>query len=182
MVKTQKKQRKENNEFDTATRDREDVQSPAYSDISDDSTPVADSEMFKDKSQATKHPADVIPKKAGDIIPPQSQMGPLTGYGMFPFYPHHQQPYLVSQQPQTPGTQQIPPADHANGKQPPNTNPAAAPDYNKIKDPPLDLMTKPSAQPMDTSPAVSIKDNLPHSITPPTMTQAKFMGNYYPYK
>lgn len=46
MVKTQKKQRKEGtNDFDNTSRDRDDVQSPAYSDISDDSTPVAESEM-----------------------------------------------------------------------------------------------------------------------------------------
>lgn len=49
MVKTQKKQRKDGttvgNEIENMTRDREDVQSPAYSDISDDSTPVADTEM-----------------------------------------------------------------------------------------------------------------------------------------
>lgn len=46
MVKTQKKQRKEgSNDFDNTSRDRDDVQSPAYSDISDDSTPVAESDM-----------------------------------------------------------------------------------------------------------------------------------------
>lgn len=46
MVKTQKKQRKEGtNDFDNTSRDRDDVQSPAYSDISDDSTPVTESEM-----------------------------------------------------------------------------------------------------------------------------------------
>lgn len=46
MVKTQKKQRKEgSNDFESNSRDRDDVQSPAYSDISDDSTPVAESEM-----------------------------------------------------------------------------------------------------------------------------------------
>lgn len=46
MVKTQKKQRKEGtNDFDNTSRDRDDVQSPAYSDISDDSTPVTESEI-----------------------------------------------------------------------------------------------------------------------------------------
>lgn len=49
MVKTQKKQRKDGpapaNEFENTAREREDVQSPAYSDISDDSTPVAEPEM-----------------------------------------------------------------------------------------------------------------------------------------
>lgn len=46
MVKTQKKQRKEGtNDFENTSRDRDDVQSPAYSDISDDSTPVAESEI-----------------------------------------------------------------------------------------------------------------------------------------
>lgn len=47
MVKTQKKQRKEgSSEFDSTQRDRDDVQSPAYSDISDDSSPVVDSEQI----------------------------------------------------------------------------------------------------------------------------------------
>lgn len=46
MVKAQKKQRKDgSNEFESNSRDRDDVQSPAYSDISDDSTPVAESDM-----------------------------------------------------------------------------------------------------------------------------------------
>lgn len=46
MVKTQKKQRKEGTiDFDSTSRDRDDVQSPAYSDISDDSTPVTESEI-----------------------------------------------------------------------------------------------------------------------------------------
>lgn len=46
MVKTQKKQRKEGTiDFENTSRDREDVRSPAYSDISDDSTPVAESEI-----------------------------------------------------------------------------------------------------------------------------------------
>lgn len=202
MVKTQKKQRKENNEFDGVSRERDDVQSPAYSDISDDSTPVAETDMsgnfgtfvrpqrdtsesaafvagmYKDKVQV-KHPSEVMPKKGGEAIPPQSQM-PMAGYGMFPFYPSHQQPYLVSQQ----QTSSVMPGDHPGSKQPPPpsapTNPA--PDYSKIKDPPLDLMTKPQGQPIDASPTVSMKENLPHSVTPPTMSQAKYMGNYYSYK
>lgn len=47
MVKPQKKQRKDGagNEFENSTRDRDDVTSPAYSDISDDSTPVNETEM-----------------------------------------------------------------------------------------------------------------------------------------
>lgn len=54
MVKTQKKQRKEgSNDFDNTSRDRDDVQSPAYSDISDDSTPVAESDMSG--KHCTKH-------------------------------------------------------------------------------------------------------------------------------
>lgn len=44
MVKMQKKQREKNSEFDGVSRDRDDVQSPAYSDISDDSTPVAETD------------------------------------------------------------------------------------------------------------------------------------------
>lgn len=149
MVKTQKKQRKEGtNDFENTSRDRDDVQSPAYSDISDDSTPVAESEisgklhtlsfpilllslyfthciyahlytymhefktnqkkkktnctevlrcikfefkqnknlncvgMFKDKNQAVKHPADILPKKVGETLPPQSSQ---MGYGIYHF-------------------------------------------------------------------------------------------------
>lgn len=57
MVKAPKKQRKDGtiatNEFENTTRERDDVQSPAYSDISDDSTPVAESEMSGKHFQIT---------------------------------------------------------------------------------------------------------------------------------
>lgn len=138
--------------------------------------------MFKDKSQAPKHPGDIMPKKGGETIPPQAQIGPLTGYGMYPFYPHPQQPFIV------PPPSQVPPSEHSNGKSQPSANvPSSLPiqDYNKLKEPPLDLMTKPSAQSNDGMPPVSLKDNnLSHSgpPPPPVMSQAKFMGNYYPYK
>lgn len=137
--------------------------------------------MFKDKIQVVKHPADILPKKVGEIIPPQSQVTPLASYGMYPFYPHPQAPYLVSQPP----SQQ--PNEHPNGKQlmqpatPATLPPTSMQDYNnKMKEPPLDLMTKPSTQPNDNVP-VSLKENLPHS-GPPPMSQSKFIGNYYPYK
>lgn len=219
MVKTQKKQRKDGptagNEFENTTRERDDVQSPAqYSDISDDSSPVAESEMsgkmttkenlnfvhrfifdfvtrklgmFKDKSQAAKHPGDVMPKKSGETIPSQPQISPLTGYGMYPFYSHPQQPYIVP-----PPSQPGPPNEHSNGKSQPSINiptmpPSALQDYNKLKEPPLDLMTKSASQPIDGMPPVSLKDNnLSHSgppqPPPPVMSQAKYMGNFYPYK
>lgn len=141
--------------------------------------------MFKDKSQAAKHPGDVLPKKGGEPIPPQAQIGPLAGYGMYPFYSHPQQPYMVP-----PPSQQVPPNEHSNGKPQPSANippmpPSVLPDYNKMKEPPLDLMTKPAPQPIDGMPPVSMKDNnLSHSgpPPPPVMSQAKFMGNFYPYK
>lgn len=142
--------------------------------------------MFKDKSQAAKHPGDVMPKKGVEPIPSQAQIGPLSGYGMYPFYSHPQQPYMVP-----PPSQQGPPSEHSNGKAQPSANmppmpPSALQDYNnKLKEPPLDLMTKPSSQPMDGMPPVSMKDNsLSHSgpPPPPVMSQAKYMGNFYPYK
>lgn len=140
--------------------------------------------MFKDKLQAVKHPGDVMPKKGGETIPTQAQMGPLSGYGMYPYYAHPQQPYIVP-----PPSQQVPPNDHSNGKSQPLANipslpPSALQDYNKMKEPPLDLMTKPASQPIDGMPPVSMKDNnMSHSgPPPPVMSQAKFMGNFYPYK
>lgn len=61
------------------------------------------------------------------------------------------------------------------------SSPASIQDYNKVKEPPLDLMTKPSPQPQDNT-SVSIKENIQHPGAPPVMSQAKFLGNYYPYK
>lgn len=38
--------------------------------------------MFKDKNQAVKHPADILPKKVGETLPPQSSQ---MGYGIYHF-------------------------------------------------------------------------------------------------
>lgn len=128
--------------------------------------------------QAVKH--DVMPKKVGEAIPPQAQISPLTGYGMFPYYSHPQQPYMVPPPPSS--AQPGPPNEHSNGK--PQPPPLQVQDYNKMKEPPLDLMTKPAAPPIDGMPPVSMSDkNMPHAGPPPPhMSQAKFMGNFYSYK
>lgn len=133
-----------------------------------------------DKVQIIKHPSEVIPKKNIDA-PSQAQIPLGGGYGMFPYYPTHQQPYLVSQQ----QTSSVLSNDHSNIKQTTPTSASASSattDYNKIKDPPLDLITKPQCQPIDASSTISLKENLPHSVTPPSISQSKYMGGYYPYK
>lgn len=182
-----------------------DVQSPAYSDISDDSTPV-DSDaggkfpqihtlcektfiltritiyllllaMLKDKHIAVKPPADMLPKKPMDVGPPH--LGPLNPYGMYSFYPPHAQaPYLV----QSPQSQ---PTDLQNKPQgppqPQSLTPTSVADYSKMKEPPLDLMTKPA--PPNDSQALNLKDGMPTGPQPPPMAQSKYMpGGYYPYK
>lgn len=177
--KSQKK-RKEGSgiDYESSSSNRDDVQSPAYSDISDDSTPVVDTDLmgkirsmetngkkfqnlFTDKNQASKHPESV--KKINDG--PPAQIGPLGGYNMFPFYP--QQPYL--------------PPEHQGINKPPSVqstlNPSAVQEYNKVKEPPLDLMTKSSSNSQD--PLALPKEN---SSASPQAPPSKFMGNYYPYK
>ncbi|ALC42389.1 sbb, partial [Drosophila busckii] len=82
---------------------REDVQSPAYSDISDDSTPVGEPELL-DKSQPSKH-IELLGKKPNEVVvgvptAPAPNMPPsLAGYSMYPFYPAAQQPQPPPQQP-----------------------------------------------------------------------------------
>nr|CAD7260715.1 unnamed protein product [Timema shepardi] len=65
---------------------REDVQSPAYSDISDDAAPVLESEVGDGKG---KPPG---PDKKGEVGQGPSQHA-MPHYGMYPFY--SQPPYLV---------------------------------------------------------------------------------------
>lgn len=110
-----------------------------------------------DKTQSSKHPESV--KKITDG--PPAQIGPLGGYNMFPFYP--QQPYL--------------PPEHQGMNKPPSLNPSTVQDYNKVKEPPLDLMTKPSSNSQD--PLALSKEN---SNASPQAPPSKFMGSYYPYK
>ncbi|XP_065076916.1 uncharacterized protein sbb isoform X3 [Ochlerotatus camptorhynchus] len=126
----QKKNRKSPgpSEFDVAAANRaEDVQSPAYSDISDDSAPVVDASDL-DKSKGPSLPdVQKKPNEAG-------QLGPLSGYGMYPYYPAmpHQSSYYSSDHPGKP-----PGLGHSP------LGPNAAVDY-KSKEPPLDLMNKPN--------------------------------------
>lgn len=149
--------------------------------------------MLKDKNQVAKLPNEVLPKKPMDVGPPQPQLGPLSAYGMYPFYPHAQPPYLV----QSPQTQ---PTDLQSNKsqappQPQVLAPPSMPDYSKMKEPPLDLMTKPAQQ--SDPPPLNLKDSLPPG-PPPPMTQTGKLSrptgkdavvdnfpvamNYYPYK
>lgn len=86
---------------------REDVQSPAYSDISDDSTPVVEQEML-DKSvgqaAAAKH-IELLGKKPPEVgvgvgVPPAPAPNMYVP-GMYQFYPAQQQaPPQPPQQPQ----------------------------------------------------------------------------------
>uniref|UniRef100_A0A182NLT9 C2H2-type domain-containing protein n=1 Tax=Anopheles dirus TaxID=7168 RepID=A0A182NLT9_9DIPT len=114
----QKKSRKSpgpatNTEFDSmassAANRTEDVQSPAYSDISDDSTPVTDATDLpmgageKSKGshlpETTRKPIDPpveTTSTASNSNPnPGGPLGPLSGYGLYPYYaglPHQQPP------------------------------------------------------------------------------------------
>lgn len=175
MVKPQKKRKEGMSDYESASSNRDDVQSPAYSDISDDSTPVVDSDIiglfidfgafgketfilyfFADKSQPSKH--SEIVKKTVDGTP--TQLGPLGGYGIYPFYTT-QPPYPY-------------PPDHTNiNKSGSQSLSSAGQDYNKVKEPPLDLMTKPPSSESLAPPK--------ESNTGPPAPQSKFMSNYYPY-
>ncbi|XP_055540304.1 zinc finger protein 609 isoform X2 [Wyeomyia smithii] len=162
----------------------EDVQSPAYSDISDDSAPVVDaSDLDKLKSQ----PIVDVSKKTNEGV--QGQMGPLSSYGMYPYYPGmpHQPPYYAP--------------DHS-GKTPhighsPLSSSGAAMDY-KNKEPPLDLMNKPNQQQQQIAPPPSQPGQSPHTqmlpgevsaqvnkdgpVTPLAHPNAgKMMQHFYPY-
>ncbi|XP_055614017.1 serine-rich adhesin for platelets isoform X2 [Uranotaenia lowii] len=132
----QKKNRKSPGppEFDIAASNRaEDVQSPAYSDISDDSTPVVD---VNDLEKSKVPPLPDGSKKPNETVP--NQMGPLSSYGMFPYYPGmpHQPPYFSAEH------QQSKPPGLGHSPLGPNST---AMDY-KSKEPPIDLMNKPNPQ------------------------------------
>lgn len=135
---------------------------------------------MKDKNVAVKPPTDMLPKKPIEVGPPH--LGPLGPYGMYSFYPPHAQaPYLVQQPP--PQTQ---PTDLQNKPQvPPQPQPLATPtsitDYSKMKEPPLDLITKSSGDAINaTAQALNLKDGIPGGPPPPPLAQSKFMGGYYP--
>lgn len=178
VLKMPKKQRmeanSENNDSEQVNRDREDVQSPAYSDISDDSTPVFDSENVKEKVPTEKRQSSTIAvKKPADVLPQQSQMTSMGGYNMYPFYPHPQPPYMMQQPPQ--GQQIGSPNNSSSPKSPtPQTDAqTTAQDFSKNKNAMMDLMTK--------APQPNIKESN-KSPTPPLITPSKFMPNYYQYK
>ncbi|XP_050324036.1 mucin-19 isoform X3 [Bactrocera neohumeralis] len=155
---------------------RDNVQSPAYSDISDDSTPVGEQDIL-DKSQPklmdlpNKKPTDLGSVGLGSGAP---GIPPLGGYGMYQFY--QQQQYLV---PPTSSDQQssqaankgllpsalvqptltLPPSQQQQqgaiqsshlmqqqSHQQQQQSPHLSDYSNKSKDPPLDLMTKSSQQ------------------------------------
>ncbi|XP_058455502.1 mucin-2 isoform X2 [Malaya genurostris] len=186
----QKKNRKSPvpSDFDVATANRnEDVQSPAYSDISDDSAPVVDtSDLDKTKGAQLVD----VGKKSNDSIP--GQLAPLSGYGMYPYYPGmpHQPPYYAP--------------DHS-GKPPGLGHSPLGPNANvdyKNKEPPLDLMNKPNQhqqQQPPPPPPPSQQGQPPHNqqlltgevggqsnkeITSVPLTHpgaGKMMQHFYPY-
>ncbi|CAM6032172.1 unnamed protein product, partial [Sphagnum compactum] len=109
-------------DFDSSVG-REDVQSPAYSDISDDSTPqIVDAEDSALNS---------VGKKTIDSVAP-SQMGPLGGYGMFPMYPN-MAPYYPPGHPEAGKPVPVPQSPSVAGRDLKDANNA----------PPLDLISKP---------------------------------------
>ncbi|XP_053697920.1 zinc finger protein 609 isoform X2 [Sabethes cyaneus] len=189
----QKKNRKSPgpSDIDLAACNRaEDVQSPAYSDISDDSAPVVDaSDLDKLKSQ----PIVEVGKKSNQGM--QGQIGPLSGYGMYPYYPGmpHQPPYYT-----TDHTGKSPHVGHS-----PLSASGSTMDY-KNKEPPLDLMNKPNQQqqqqqqqqiapPPSSQPGqpphpqmlpgeVSVPSNKDGPVAPLAHPNAnKMMQHFYPY-
>lgn len=124
---------------------------------------------FTDKSQPPKH-TDL--KKPQESV--SAQMSPMGAYSsMYPFYP--QQQYMV------PPDHQGPPKQLQPGN-----------DYNKSKDPPLDLMTKPPQQQNQQQPLDgSVKDSSAGptqghhnsgNMLPNPMQPTKPMSHYYPFK
>ncbi|XP_065368364.1 mucin-17 [Calliphora vicina] len=126
---------------------RDDVQSPAYSDISDDSTPVNDQDHI-DKVNVSKN-SDII-KKPQDIgisstsCPSgQSNISSTLGnYGVYQFY--QQQQFIVP----TAAEQQQPAKNTLSTNIGPTiipssmTQPQSASEFTTKKEPPLDLMSK----------------------------------------
>uniref|UniRef100_T1P8F5 C2H2-type domain-containing protein n=1 Tax=Musca domestica TaxID=7370 RepID=T1P8F5_MUSDO len=168
--------------FGTCNRaSREEVQSPAYSDISDDSTPVNEQSILE-KSIAEKN-SDIV-KKSPEIIlssgsgcqpnAPTSVPSSLSGYGVYQFYQQQQfsgQPAIEPQSNKsclTGNAPQLSLSASCSSQQPPNNNDM------KRKEPPLDLITKPAAsnlQVSSPSPHESNKDqnqvqasNVPNQI------------------
>uniref|UniRef100_A0A1B0GBP0 C2H2-type domain-containing protein n=1 Tax=Glossina morsitans morsitans TaxID=37546 RepID=A0A1B0GBP0_GLOMM len=181
---------------------RDDVQSPAYSDISDDSTPIQDADALE-KSQSAKHidllkkpPEIEMPGSGGNISAGQHSLPPsLGGYNMYQFFQQQQfivQPSAEQQQLSKPtiptgivqpsnqiSTQQS--SQHSqsqlsnahNLQQQQTSNHM---DYsNKTKDPPLDLITKNTAN--QQQPHQLQDSNKSQDLTMPPQTTSNNLSN-----
>lgn len=85
--------------FNTCSISRDDIQSPAYSDISDDSTSVNEQQLLERQQLKA---SDIIKKSIDSGVTPESTSStsgqrtgssPLSNYGVYQFY--QQQQYLV---------------------------------------------------------------------------------------
>ncbi|XP_075167672.1 uncharacterized protein LOC142239792 [Haematobia irritans] len=149
---------------------REEVQSPAYSDISDDSTSVNDQQQIE-KLHSTKS-VDVNKKSqdivmtTGSVCPSGSQpsmTSPLSGYGMYQFY--QQQQFLL----QSSIDQQSSKNNLAtNMVQPviPSSQQSANSTESSRKEPPLDLITKPIPPTLQQIASPSSQDSEKEAIPP----------------
>lgn len=104
-----------------------------------------------------------------DVGGPPPPMGSLSGYGMYPIYPNIP-PYGY-------------PPDHPNASKmmPGSPMPPSSSSRNDIKEPPLDLMNKPT-QPGDSNapPQSSSKEPIPQGIPPPNQGKG-LPPQFYPY-
>uniref|UniRef100_A0A336KAU8 CSON004388 protein n=1 Tax=Culicoides sonorensis TaxID=179676 RepID=A0A336KAU8_CULSO len=165
-------------DFDNSTN-RDDVQSPAYSDISDDSTPqIIDGEEKSKHAPANSECASIVGKKSAESPGGPGPIGSLRGYEMFQMYP----PYYPPGHPEAGKAIPIPqsPSSGRDLKDPNNA-------------PPLDLINKPLAQQPNSDsngnpqPLISniAKDSLQNNIPPqqtqlPGMPPGKLPPHYYP--
>lgn len=183
-------------EFDGSTN-REDVTSPAYSDISDDSVPVIDSESGKyilvkfvhfqlnltlsiiilDKQKGTPPTSDTPSKKPPLEIsgsgPPPPPIGSLGGYGMYPMYPNISPYGYPPDHPNAPKvlpcSPQIPPSSGSHASR------------SDGKEPPLELINKPGQQSDPSTPSQSSSKEPPHQGIPPPNQGKGLPPHFYPY-
>lgn len=76
-------------------------------------------------------------------------------------------------------------SDHSNGKQSTNVPAPIANDFTKVKEPPLDLIAKPSAQPSDhvnNKPPAQLPSSISSDFTKVKESSLDLKFNYYPYK
>uniref|UniRef100_A0A182QD58 C2H2-type domain-containing protein n=1 Tax=Anopheles farauti TaxID=69004 RepID=A0A182QD58_9DIPT len=186
----QKKSRKSpgpatNTEFDSmassAANRTEDVQSPAYSDISDDSTPVTDATDLPmgggEKSKGshlpenTRKPNDPpieATSNTGNSNPnPGGPLGPLSGYGLYPYYaglPHQQPP-----PPPPPGGPYFPTAADLGPNKPPPPPPIGSVGLPHGVAPPSVVSTAggPIEYSKNKEPPLDLM-NKPNSVGPPS--------------